>query len=328
MGNLKMRFLSTTVGYAMYSRFVIPHYHSFTRIDGGDEQRITLPDCELDGEFLADPFLFAWDDNVWLFFEGMHKGRGNRGVAKGVIGCLKKCETGWDYMGVALEESYHLSYPQVFEDNGVVYMIPETAQASEIALYQAVEFPMKWRKAAVLIHGRYVDSSIFFKNGSYYIVTTPDDISSRAELWHSPSLLGPWNKHPESDNVSSSPSLRRNGGRFLEEANQIYRIAQDCDGDYGIRLFRVPVERISTSSYSEGHPELLSEAVAWPQSARHHTYNRVQTDKTLFEVVDRHYNTIRNPIQLLVASFWYLIDGMRYVLRKTFNAPTPEHGVC
>lgn len=326
MGSVKMRFLGTTVGAAMYARFVVPHYHSFVRVNGGDEQRVELPDCELDGEFVADPFLFARCGDVWLFFEGMYKGRGDRGVAKGVIGCMRKDGKKWCYMGVALEEHWHLSYPQVFEDGGAVYMIPETAQSGEVALYEAKEFPMKWRKAAVLLRGRYVDSTLLRKDGFYYMVATPESATLRPELWRSVSLLGPWERHPASGNVSSSLSLRRNGGAFLEEAGRVYRIAQDCDGDYGIRLFMVPVDGVSPDLYSEGVPEVLSEAVSWPQPRRHHTYNRILAGGDLLEVVDRHYNTIRGPVPFLSAVAWYLVDGMRYVFRTAFRTHDSEQG--
>ena len=325
MGRLKERFLGTTVGSAMYARFIVSHYHAFVRIDGGLEHRIRLPDCDLDGEFVADPFLFAWRDRVWLFFEGMYKGRGDRGVAKGVVGCMRydKDKGGWSYQGVVLEEPYHLSYPQVFEDNGVVYMIPETAQAGEVALYEAVDFPLQWRKKAVLIRGKYVDSSVFCTGGEYYIVTTPDDKQSRAELWCAASLTGPWERHIASDKVSSSPALRRNGGAIYKDSDRIYRIAQDCDGGYGKRLHRVPILEVSAAAYSEGSPDLLSDAISWPQPGMHHTYNRIRMGATLFEVVDRHYNTIRKPIPFLLSAMWYVIDGVRYVFRlfsHSFNA--------
>jgi len=326
VGSLIERFLDTTVGSAMYARFIVSHYHAFVRVDGGIEHRIGLPDCDLDGEFVADPFLFAWRDHVWLFFEGMYKGRGDRGVAKGVIGCLRydSDKGGWSYQGVALEEQYHLSYPQVFEDNGVVYMIPETAQAGEVALYEAVDFPLKWRKKAVLIQGKYVDSSIFRKGEEYYIATTPDDRRSSAELWRAASLVGTWERHPASDKVSSSPALRRNGGAIYKDSDRIYRIAQDCDGGYGKRLYRVPILDASQDSYSEGAPELLSDAISWPQKGMNHTYNRIRIGETLFEVVDRHYNTLRKPIPFLSAVVWYLIDGVRYVFRSFSHSPNAK----
>ena len=315
MNNLKMRFLYPAVGSAMYARFIVSHYHTFFRINGGDEHKVVLPDCDLDGEFVADPFLFVWDGRVWLFFEGMRKGRGNRGVSKGLIGCMCYSKGAWNYQGIAIEESFHLSYPQVFEDNGVVYMIPETAQTGEISLYEAIDFPKKWKKKAVIIKGKYVDSSLFRKNGMYYIVTTPDDRTSHAELWCATSLTGMWERHPASNGVLSSLSFRRNGGMIYEDAGHIYRIAQDCDGGYGRRLYRVSVMELSTSSYSEGSPVLLQDAISWVQPEMHHTYNRVRQGDMFFEVVDRHYNTFRKLMPFMISAFWCFMDGIRYIMR-------------
>lgn len=324
MDNLMDRFLGTVWGAAIYARFVVPHYHSFVRFNGGLEQRIELPDCELDKEFVADPFLFAWHGNIWLFFEGMYKGRGDRGVSKGVIGCMCYGEDGWKYKGISLEKSYHLSYPLVFENEGNVYMIPESAQAGEVALYEAVDFPLKWRKVAVLIKGRYVDSVIFHKDGLWYMVTAPEDGRSRAELWCSNSLIGGWRKHSDWDKVSSLPSLRRNGGAIYYDDRYVYRIAQDCDGGYGKRLHRIPIEKISPSSYCEGSPELLSDAISWPQPKMHHTYNCIMSDEIMVEVVDRHYNTIRKSLSFLVAAGWYFIDGLRFLFRKLLKKDSTD----
>lgn len=324
MDSLKTKFLGTTIGSAMYARFIVPHYHSFFRVNGGPELRVELPDCELDGEFVADPFLFAWNGNVWMFFEGMRKGRGDRGVAKGVVGCMLYDNGAWSYQGIALEEAYHLSYPQVFEDGGVVYMIPESAQAGEVALYEAEDFPLKWRKKAVLIRGKYVDSSVLRKEGRWYLTTTPDDSVSRAELWHSVSLVGPWEKHPASDNVPSTLSLRRNGGAVFAEGDCTYRVAQDCEGGYGRRLFVIPIECVSANTYFEGTPILMSDALSWAQPGMCHTYNRARRGDLLFEVVDRHYNTVRAPIPFLIAVVWYVLDGIRYVFRSLFCSRKKE----
>ena len=94
-----------------------------------------------------------------------------------------------------------------------------------------------------------------------------------------------------------------------------------------MRLFRVPIEVITPTSYSEGAAELLSEAISWPQPKMHHTYNRIKVGESIYEVVDRHYNTIRKPVSFLVAAVWYLIDGLRYVFRSIFSGHTSRQGV-
>lgn len=316
MQNIKIRFLKTTVGAAMYARFVVPHYHAYTRVNGGTENRVRLPDCDLSPEFIADPFLLSRDGENWLFFEGMRKKQELRGAAKGVIACFREVDGKWRYQGVVLEAKYHLSYPQVFILDGHTYMIPESAQSGEVALYEAANFPSKWGKKAILLRGRYVDSSIVIKDGVFYLFTTPEDAEKPPELWFSDSLIGGWRRHPMSYSVSGSMSLRRSGGAIYEENGRLTRVVQDCDGGYGRRLFCIPISELTPDSYCEGEAKLLTDVIGWNQNGLHHTYNRLVVGDCMFEVVDRHYNTFKSPLAFMEAVMWYIIDGFRYVARK------------
>ena len=316
MPKLKMRFISTTVGSAMYARFVVPHYHTYVRYDEGEEHRIELPECELDREFVADPFLIEHDGTNWLFFEGLKKDRGNRGRSKGVIGCFRQVGDGWEYVGVAMEEQSHLSYPQVFSCDGQLYMIPESGQAGEVALYEAIELPKKWVKRAILIEGKYVDSSIVKCGEKFFIVTAPEDASMPPEVWFSDRLESGWKKHPQSGNVLSSPCYRRNGGMICRFGERLFRIAQDCDAGYGKRLYRIPIDKLSAEEYAEGVPELMANAVSWPQPGLHHTYNVLLASYRKIEVVDRHFNTLKSPVGFLASAMWFVLDGACYVAKR------------
>lgn len=305
------------MGCAMYERFVEKHYHSVTRLNGGKEARVVLPTCELDPEFVADPFLIRHEGTNWLFFEGMYANRGHRGRDKGVIGCLKQMSEGWTYVGVALEEVWHLSYPHVFELDGRMWMIPESGQSGAVSLYECEDFPLKWRKCADLICGNcnYVDASLVVEEGVFYLAVAPANAELRPQLWTAAALDGPWKLHPQGDRVSASLRLRRNGGAFVREGDRIFRIAQDCEGGYGRRLFRVPIVQLTSERYEEGRPELLSEAIRWPQPLSHHTYNRLEWGASRLEVVDRHYNTVKRGRNFASALFWFLVDGVVQVLR-------------
>jgi len=307
-----------TMRSAFYERFVQPHYHAFVRLNRGQEMRVTLPRGEMDSEFLADPFLCRYEGKNWLFFEGMRANRGNRGRAKGVICCLEQVDREWRYRGIALEEPWHLSFPYVFEHGGRTYMIPESGQSGAVSLYECEEFPLKWRKRGDLIRGgcNYVDAALVRQGGVFYLVVTPAGASLRPELWESNSLDGPWVRHPQSDHVSPSLRLRRNGGAFVREGDRLYRIAQDCEEGYGRRLYRVPIVQLTPERYEEGEPELLSEAIVWPQPLPHHTYNRLTWNDSEFEVVDRHYNTIKSGRNFVNAIAWYLVDGLRFCFSR------------
>jgi hypothetical protein len=329
MPRLKMKFISTTVGSAMYARFVVPHYHTYVRYDEGEERRIELPECELDREFVADPFLIEHGGSNWMFFEGLKKDRGNRGRSKGVIGCFRQVGDCWEYVGVVLEEEGHLSYPQVFSHDGRFYMIPESGQAEEVALYEASKFPEKWVKRATLFEGKYVDSSVVKHGEKFFVVTSPEDASMPPEVWFSERLNGGWKKHPQSGNVLASPCYRRNGGSIYCRGGRLFRIAQDCDAGYGKRLYCIPIDRLSADEYAEGTPELLANIVSWPQPGLHHTYNVLSVAGRKIEVVDRHFNTLKGPVRFFASAIWFALDGASYVVKKLFRLQhRKEVGTC
>ena len=62
----------------------------------------------------------------------------------------------------AIELPLHMSYPFLVEDDGKVYCVPEMANADEIAIFRADEFPHRWSKAGVLVSGfAGVDPTVF-----------------------------------------------------------------------------------------------------------------------------------------------------------------------
>jgi len=62
--------------------------------------------------FVADPFLYVEGDTLFLFFETktITSMQGDIGVARS----FDKGAT-WEFLGIALDEAWHLSYPFVFK---------------------------------------------------------------------------------------------------------------------------------------------------------------------------------------------------------------------
>ena len=276
-------------------------WRSYTRLDGGKWQRVKLPRGRWQHTFCADPLLFRYQGEIYVFFETMtHYG-------KGIVGCSKWVKGKWKWQGIALEEVCHLSYPQVFEEEGKIYMIPETCKRNpgDVCLYEAMEFPLKWKKVAQLIDRPFADATILKHQGHWYASCYYGFNDQHAELWHADKLTGPWSRHPMWDKVSSSLSLMRCGGHFIEEDGKTYRVAQDCDGFYGIRLWKVPVEEVSSTSYREGAPSLLVSESDEPVAMKH-TYNRISWGNHFLEVVDIHHDVFR-PVGEIVCRLWKAI---------------------
>lgn len=233
-------------------------------------------------DFCADCFLFPYNGNLYLFYETVNRDR------KGILGCFVYNGSDWENLGVVMEQPWHLSYPQVFEDNGTVFMIPEQSDLGRgnVSLYRAVDIPMKWEKVKTLIEKPFADSTLLRRDGRYYLACYTIPRHESAELWHSNSLLGPWEKHPQSDNIHQDARYRRCGGSFIEENGTLYRIAQDCHDGYGVRLYKIPVLRINAFEYEEGEPIPFLSEKDYPKEDGKHTYNRVNFNGDVFACYD------------------------------------------
>ena len=90
-------------------------------------------------KWFADPFLFKSNDITYLFVEDY-----DVKLKKGSISVFTLNKNKYEFLGKVLEESFHLSYPYVFNYEGEIYMIPETSSQHCIKLFECVEFPIKW----------------------------------------------------------------------------------------------------------------------------------------------------------------------------------------
>lgn len=245
--------------------------------------------------FCADPFLFHYQDANWLFYETVNK------AGKGMLGVLKEIDGAWVDQGIVLEEPFHLSYPQVFEHEGRVYMIPESCDFGKgnVSLYTTDSFPFGWRKVQTLIDKPFADATVLHHEGYWYMACYTIPPHETAELWHAPTLFGPWERHPQWRNINQSNRLRRCGGSYIRRGKELYRVAQDCNGPlYGKRLFKVKVNKISPTEYDEGIATLLHDRTK-PPYGYCHTYNEVMVDGRRLCVVDVHYDSWQNPIRVI-----------------------------
>ena len=143
------------------------------------------------GHFLADPFVLTKDAKDYLFVEDYDFKK-----SRGTIAVYALSATGASRIGTALEESFHLSFPYVFEYANQVYMCPETSQNRDIRIYRSIEFPLKWKLEKVLLRDlSAVDTLIFKENERWWLFTNVDsgeegDYCSELHIFSSETLLG------------------------------------------------------------------------------------------------------------------------------------------
>ena len=187
--------------------------------------------------FVADPFLFPVDGRWFMFFEIW-----NRKRQLGEIGCAVSGDLlHWEYLGLALSEPFHLSYPHVFKAGGRFYLLPETKQAGAVRLYRAREFPLTWTLERELFAGNYADPSPFFHEGRWWIFAQRG--LDELRIFHAPEPEGPWQRHADGPQWPGNRTYTRPAGRTIHYQNAIYRFAQDGSISYGnnVRMMEVNV---------------------------------------------------------------------------------------
>jgi len=121
---------------------------------------------DVSADFVADPFVIEHNGTWFMFFEVLLREtyEGDIGLATSIDGL------NWEYVGIVLDEHFHLSYPNVFKLRDEFYMIPESNRAESIRLYKAESFPSKWSFQHSLVTGRFVDPTIFYYENQWWTI--------------------------------------------------------------------------------------------------------------------------------------------------------------
>jgi hypothetical protein len=231
--------------------------------------------CTLDGGRLrwrryhtftfADPFLITDAQKLWLFVEQQRHHEPGKIFAYSTT----DLET-WVNHGVVLEESSHLSYPQVFEHGGSYWMLPESMQSGRVTLYQADKLPGPWRRAAELLPSAYLDPTLFQYEGAWYLWVT--DLQNQLRLYCANQLQGPYREHPCSP-LTSDLRYMRCGGRVQRLPDgSVVRLAQDSSEGYGKYLHVMAITQLTPEAYQEElrQPDILSREEGWNREGGHH----------------------------------------------------------
>jgi len=192
--------------------------------------------------YLADPFVYTFKGEKFVFFEKFtSKDR------RGEIGALRITKNGYEDLGTILSENFHLSFPWIFEEDGKIYMCPETSAAGDIRLYEAIEFPTKWKFHSVIFQDILaVDSIIFKRDQKWWLITNIDttktlDFSAELFAFYSDSAVnGRWIPHKQNP-IKANSNSGRNGGLF-KIGTETYRVGQQRKFDKygtGFTIFRI-----------------------------------------------------------------------------------------
>ena len=206
-----------------------------------------------EGTFNADPFVIEKDNKNFCFVECF-----NYSEKKAKINVYELSEKGYVFLGTALEESFHLSFPYIFEFNNEIYMVPESSKNRDIRLYKCQNFPLDWRLQEVLIDNiDAADSMIFQKDNIWWLMTNEDPLrlnnhNYQMNLYHSENLLdGEWISHKNNPIIMDSNKARNAGLVF--DGSDVFRVSQAFGfyKKYGENFSLNKIEMLDTNNYLE-----------------------------------------------------------------------------
>jgi len=226
----------------------------------------------------ADPFVVEKSGRYYIFFEELIYAEG-----KAHIAMLELDRAGHASVPQrVLEADYHLSYPYLFEHDGQLWMLPESANNRSVELYRCVDFPLQWKRECVLLDDvRLVDATLhrekiggrerwwMFANSAAGGSRMFDD---ELHLFYADRLMGEWQPHAKNPVKSDARSSRPAGALFARNG-MLYRPAQVCVPRYGAGLAVHRVLKLTPEEYAERQVERLLPG-AESQLFGLHTMNR------------------------------------------------------
>lgn len=210
----------------------------------------------------ADPFLFSNNEKTYLFAEIFDKkdNRGKLGYSVFENGRFSE----WK---IVISEKWHLSYPNIFEYNSNVYIVPEANESKMLYAYKAVSFPDRWERCAPILSGtKLVDTTFADVDGKHMMFTY--DIADQSEKkLYVYEIEEDGRSHLLCDGpVSTDDGSARPGGNFFYHEGNLIRVSQDCTDDYGTGVVFSKVLQCDRNAYKE-------------EQIKHLSFNDIKLDK-------------------------------------------------
>ncbi len=183
----------------------------------------------------ADPIIFTKDNTDYLFCEVF-----DRKTDLGHIGFTVLDSEKPKKPEVVMSIGTHLSYPCVFELDGVIYMIPETTTKKTVELYKARNFPYEWEFCELLLSkNEYADTTVYVSDSLKILLTFEqyegNGSKTKVHVYSADQILqGKLKNYPSQE--FDFNYFSRGGGKLFKINNILYRPAQICKPEYGYAL--------------------------------------------------------------------------------------------
>jgi Formyl transferase len=223
---------------------------------------------------LAEPFVFGKDGQNICFLKEADSSHG-----KSRIVAYELCPDSSRRLGVAIEESFDLAFPFVFEHDGEILMCPETSEAGDIRIYRCVEFPLRWKLAKILMNNVSAAGTMLFeRQAKWWMLTNIDPIAagdhtSELSIFYADSPLSEnWLPH-RLNPIIVDASWARNAGLFMDGIGA-FRVAQRQASDpHGKILSINEIINLTESQYEEKTVSLVTPDFMPSVRGTHHMHS-------------------------------------------------------
>ncbi|MEH6769282.1 hypothetical protein [Maribacter arcticus] len=226
-------------------------------------------------EFWADPFLFRFKNTCYVFFETY-----DYKTKKGKLSCGKIENNEVIDVVDILDLEYHLSYPYVFEEDGEIFLMPETMDNKRLEIYKCIQFPNKWELFTTAFEGEMVADASFYNDilGQKWLFVNKKEMKSlplNSELYIykvDSAKLNTLESHIQNPVIIDSRT-GRNGGAVFNFGNEIFRPSQrNVDGIYGRALNINKIKELTIRSYVEEISEIVEPTFQEGLMSIHHMH--------------------------------------------------------
>lgn len=264
--------------------------------------------------WLADPFVIEKNGKTYIFYEAF-----DRITKKGKIGySVFKSHNDIANVKIVINEPYHLSFPNVFNHRGHIYIMPETCERRTVQLYKAIDFPKKWKLDRVLLNDIFSCDTILAEDSIDKYLITSEMYHSEAEM-PVDNFQSCWVKNVRYK-LSSELMVKdkgaliaegdygiRNGGACFDKDGEYFRVGQDCvKRQYGRGIVIFKVEKIKPYQekeyYSIDFQKFKNHIIRYTNNELLgvHTYNTSEH----YEVIDYSYMYKLRPMIRFARKFY------------------------
>jgi hypothetical protein len=153
-----------------------------------------------------------------------------------------------------LKTNTHLSYPFIFEEAGVTYIIPETQQTNNLIAYPFNIDNLTIEKGiSILSNTSILDATFLKHDNKYWIFASVGDgknFNNQLNIYYANSLFGnylPHQNNPVKNNLDGS----RPAGAIIQIDGIYYRPAQNCKAYYGQAITINKIKTLTTTHFEE-----------------------------------------------------------------------------